>query len=173
MISTTGLNDTIAFPEGYKYRDVFLKGRPQHDRFDSFSIRHPKMALGKRAKIFAPFAALRGYDEEIASKEVQHVPKIELSCEDETELNRRLDLLHTLTYNSRLARQNQVRISVTAFVPCKDTHHPAYGTLGQYQTITGTCRYVDPYVNRVLRVDNSTIPFDSICAVESPDHIFA
>ena len=172
MMTTPGLHDAITIPEDFKYREVFLKGRPQHDRFDSFSIRHPKMALGKRAKIFAPFAALRGYDEEVASKEVQYVPRAELSREDETELNRRLDVLHALTYNSRLARQNQVRISVTVFIPCTDTHHTAYGTLGQYQTVTGVCRYVDPDVNRVLRVDNAVLAFDSIRAIESPDHIF-
>ena len=31
----------MSMPAGFRYRDVFLKGRPKHDRFDSFRIKHP------------------------------------------------------------------------------------------------------------------------------------
>ena len=172
MGTTPGVNDSMPMPEGFKYRDVFLKGRPQHDRFDSFSIRHPKMDVGKRAKIFAPFAALKGFEDEVASKEVQYVPKTELSLEDKAELNRRLEILRSLTYNSRLARKNQVHVAVKVFFPCTDAHHAAYGTLGRYQTVEGVCRYVDPDVNRVLRVGDTVISFDVIRSLESPDDIF-
>ncbi len=46
-----------------------LKGRqrPVHDG-DDFSIRHPKMPMEKRAKIFQPFDALRGFSAEIDIK---------------------------------------------------------------------------------------------------------
>ena len=54
---------TMAMPEGFRYRDVFLKGKPRHDRLDSFLIRHPRMSVGQRAKIFAPFDALKGFNE--------------------------------------------------------------------------------------------------------------
>ena len=67
--------DNFPFPEDFKYLDVLGKGRPQHDRFDAFSIRHPKMELSKRAKIFAPFAALRGFDFAIRSKLVLYENK--------------------------------------------------------------------------------------------------
>lgn len=47
---------------------------------------HPQMPLSNRAKIFAPFAALRGHSERLGveAKKLLRVPKIELS-EDEAE----------------------------------------------------------------------------------------
>lgn len=46
-----------------KYADILDKERPQTEE----SLRrHPRMTLQNRAKIFAPFAALRGYEEQLA-----------------------------------------------------------------------------------------------------------
>ena len=47
-----------------KYKDIIDKSRPQHDE-DEFEARHPRMPREARAKIFAPFAALKGYEEAI------------------------------------------------------------------------------------------------------------
>ncbi len=157
---------SIELPQGFKYRDVFLKGRPRHDPFDAFSIRHPKMSAGKRAKIFAPFAALKGYDDEVASKEVLYSAKKELSAEESQELGRRLDILHNLTWNSRMARENHVVITVTYFDVCTDSHHEACGHLGQYQAVTGVCRKVDE-VGQTLFVGDRQIPFDQISCIRS------
>ena len=63
-MSTIGM---MAMPDDFPYREVFLKGKPQHDRYDSFMIRHPKLDVGHRAKIFAPFDALRGFGDAIAA----------------------------------------------------------------------------------------------------------
>ena len=53
-------------PEGRdvtrKYADILALSRP--DSAES-RRRHPRMSLENRAKIFSPFAALRGYDEEL------------------------------------------------------------------------------------------------------------
>lgn len=57
----------MAMPVNFRYRDVFLKGRPRHDRYDPFRIRHPRMDRRKRAKIFAPFDALKGFSEAVAA----------------------------------------------------------------------------------------------------------
>ena len=57
----------IIIPEGFRYREVLRRGKPVHDRFDSFSLRHPPMPLEKRAKIFSPFDALRGFNDAISS----------------------------------------------------------------------------------------------------------
>lgn len=46
-----------------KYFDILHLSRPQ------LSYKHPRMSLLNRAKIFSPFAALRGYETEIAEKE--------------------------------------------------------------------------------------------------------
>ena len=72
----------MAMPADFRYRDVFLKGKPQHDRFDLFRIRHPSMDVGRRAKIFSPFDALKGFNEAIASKDVLYRERVELSDED-------------------------------------------------------------------------------------------
>ena len=67
-------------PAGFRYKDVFEKGKPQHDRFDSFSIRHPRMDVGKRAKIFAPFDALKGFDEAVADAARENARLYEKDC---------------------------------------------------------------------------------------------
>ena len=66
-----------------RYRKVYERGKPKHTPVDDFSIRHPAMDLSRRAKIFSPFDALKGFNEEIASTEqsfeanysdLEHVP---------------------------------------------------------------------------------------------------
>ena len=52
----------MPMPKNFKYLNVYLQGKPQHEPFDSFRLKHPSMPLQKRAKIFAPFDALRGFD---------------------------------------------------------------------------------------------------------------
>ena len=46
-----------------KYADILSLARP--DTPES-RLRHPRMPLENRAKIFSPFAALRGYDDTLA-----------------------------------------------------------------------------------------------------------
>lgn len=58
------MTDPKDTPEGRavaeKYGDILPLARPEP------SPKHPRMALGNRAKIFSPFAALRGFDEELS-----------------------------------------------------------------------------------------------------------
>ena len=56
---------TLPIPKDFKSLDVFLAGRPRHKKDDPFWSRHPNMDPGKRAKIFAPFDALRGFSAQI------------------------------------------------------------------------------------------------------------
>ena len=56
---------TMPMPEDFKFKDLYLAGRPKHEKFDEFWCKHPPMDCGKRAKIFKPFTALRGFEEEI------------------------------------------------------------------------------------------------------------
>ncbi len=58
----------IPMPDGFLYKEVFLRGQPRHIRTDLFRIRHPSMDTGRRAKLFAPFDALAGFSEAIAAK---------------------------------------------------------------------------------------------------------
>ncbi len=162
----------VPLPGDFKYMSVLLKGRPVHDKYDAFSIRHPKMPNGQRAKQFAPFDALKGFHEAILSKEVRYVPQAELSREEERELNRRLEILHNLTFNSRMARINRPFVTVSYFVPCADPQHPAFGVLGRYESISGFCTKVDPDISQTLLVSGQRIPFDAIQKIESSSAIF-
>lgn len=162
----------MAMPADFRYREVFLKGKPRHDRYDPFRIRHPRMNRGHRAKIFAPFDALKGFNEAVAAKDVLYEDRIELNQEDTAELDRRLTILHNLTYNSRMARVNQVRVSVTYYQPCRDQEHDAYGLKGQYQTITGVCWNVDAEVNRTITVDRMRLSLDDVIRIDALGDLF-
>lgn len=161
----------IAMPADFRYRDVFLQGKPQHDRFDLFRIKHPCMDIGHRAKIFAPFAALKGFSEAVSAKDVLYRDRIELSDEDKQELDRKLHILKGLTYNSRMARQNRVEITVIYYVLCADENHEAFGSKGRYQKISGICWNVDSYRETIL-VDKTRIAFDDILSIGNADGIF-
>lgn len=52
-----------------KYKDIINMSRPAPSR--------PRMDRGNRAKIFAPFAALRGYDEVIGKTAEKHLRDVE------------------------------------------------------------------------------------------------
>lgn len=145
----------------FKYESVLKRGRPVHDPLDPFSIRHPPMPLSRRAKIFSPFAALKGYDEAIAAKTVQYSCRRELDEEERRILDQKIALLRKLTYNSRIAAENTVAIQIEYFVPCPDPNHEAYEQLGTYETITGVCMGVDMR-NRAIRIDDRMIAADDI-----------
>ncbi len=72
------MNDKPAassLPSSFKYRAVYEKGKPVHDRFDSFSIKHPPMELSRRAKIFSPFYALKGFSDAISMQEAESIAR--------------------------------------------------------------------------------------------------
>ena len=168
-MSTIGV---MAMPTDFRYREVFLKGKPRHDKYDPFRVRHPRMNRGHRAKIFAPFDALKGFNEAVAAKDVLYEDRIELNQEDTEELDRRLSILHKLTFNSRMARANRVQVSVTYYQPCMDKEHDAYGLRGQYQTITGICWNVGAEVNRTITVDRMKLSLDDVIKIDAPGNIF-
>ena len=98
--------------------------------------------------------------------------KAGLSPEDQEELDRRFSILHNLTFNSRMARANKVQVTVTYYEACSDVNSEAYGSQGQYKTITGICLNVDAEVTKTILVDGMRIPMDDILKIESPGDIF-
>ncbi len=74
------LGGQVEIPPDYKYLDVYLMGPPEHHN-DAFLARHPRMDLLRRAKIFAPFDALKGYSEAIAA--VQELYEEQSAAEEE------------------------------------------------------------------------------------------
>ncbi|WP_270437935.1 hypothetical protein [Blautia massiliensis (ex Durand et al. 2017)] len=108
------------------------------------SRRHP-MDVGRRAKQFAPFAALRGLDETIRQQEIIYEPKRDLSEEKKNELDMKLRIL---TYG--------MKIQATYFQ--KFWKDPS---VGQYHTLSGTIEFFDPSVH--LRIDDTEIQIQDIC----------
>ena len=157
-------------PAVIRYGDIIALKRPSHEG-DLFSRRHPRMTRQHRAKIFASFAALVGFDECIRAKEIQYVARHELDADEEWELNHRLNILYGLTANSRMARTNHVTVSIEYYVPCSDPDNDACGRKGLYRTVTGTVRKVDAVNQLITVVDDEgdhVIPFADIYDITDP-----
>ena len=113
-------------PEGkavqYKYADLLPLSRPEPIK--------PRMSISNRAKIFSPFAALRGYEDEIASEGKDHLKgkQIERSEEQKELLGNKIGQL----------RKNQL-------VKVK------YFTDGYYEDLPGRVDSVDA-INKELRI---------------------
>ena len=125
--------------------------RPVHNG-DLFSRRHPKML--NRAKIFAPFAALVGFEDRVRNKEIEYVARHLLSEEQETRINVVLN---------RISRGD--RVNVKYFELCSDHENEAFGRLGQYKTISGCVRWVDAVGQRLV-LDEITIDFGDLYQLE-------
>ena len=119
---------------GQKYADILQMERPEP------SVKHPRMSLGSRAKIFSPFAALRGFDDELAEEGAQtlRVARAELSEEEKAALSAKLAGL-----------RRGMTITVRYFVP--DLLCPADPPAGRYKTVTGAVQALDP-VRKTLRL---------------------
>ena len=128
-----------------KYGDILNASRPVP------SGRHPRMPVASRAKVFSPFAALRGFDDEIAGEGAKRnrVPRRVLS---EEEAERLSDLL----------LQVQKGMEITVRYVKEEPDSPAFGN---YLEQTGTVVKIDPVFRKLtLRFDGMerTIPFDDL-----------
>lgn len=146
------------------YTDIINLPGPIHDEL--FLRRHPPMSRQQRAKIFAPFAALVGFDERVRAKEIQYERKAELGPDEEWALSQKLAKLHNLTANSRLARENNIHVRVEYFKICIDPESDAYMDKGQYVTTTGRVVRVDS-VGQQLILEDRTISFSDLYRVEA------
>ena len=155
----------MPMPASFSHKETFLHGRPKHRRYDDFWRRHPPMASAHRAKIFAPFDALRGFDFCIMSKEVQYTRQRELSETEKEQLDHQIGVLRALTYNGRAARKNRPAAAVTCFRPCTDPDNFAYGRGGQYETVTGPVGGVDA-VSRTITIDGQVISLDTVSEIQ-------
>ncbi|MBR2089701.1 MAG: hypothetical protein IJ905_04920 [Fibrobacter sp.] len=57
------------------YKDIIDLPYPRDDW--NFLMKHPRMSIANRAKIFSPFAALRGHNEKIAETAERHLEEAE------------------------------------------------------------------------------------------------
>ena len=123
------------------YSDILYEDRPTSAR--------PKMDLGNRAKIFAPFDALRGFNFAIMAEETERtmLPRVELSEDMQEELNCKLEQLY-------------IGSKVTA---CYFAPQRCIGDLelGYYYTVTGQVQGIDQYSHTLL-LSNAAIPIADI-----------
>jgi hypothetical protein len=156
----------IIIPEGFRYIEVLLRGKPVHEKFDSFSIRHPSMPLEKRAKIFSPFDALKGFDEAISAKNAIYEYRKSLSDEDMQILDQKLCLLRQLTMNSKSARESRIPVEITYFRLLEDPNMQE--EKGRYLTDSGILMKVDTFSRMLILDDDRRIPIDDIISINSP-----
>lgn len=135
----------MALHPSHQYDDIINLSRP--------ASRHPKMFPEDRAKIFSPFAALRGYEEAIKSKEKLRVNKAELSEEEKARIDQKLHLL-----------EEGQRITVVYFH--RDPGPDGSGGIGEgmYITVSGVLEKVDQALG-VIVVDGVSIEFDAVAEV--------
>ncbi|MCD7830191.1 MAG: hypothetical protein LUG58_07115 [Clostridiales bacterium] len=117
------------------YDDIIAMERPWPERT---LHNHPKMALQDRAKIFAPFAALRGHSERLGEEDVKlrRCHRAELSEEEAEILSDKL-----------MQVKKGMTVTIVFFQPDVDG-----GDIGYDVTITGTVSSVDS-VYRILKVN--------------------
>ena len=124
------------------YDDIIDLPRP-------VSRKHPPMPMMKRAAQFLPFAALTGFEGEIAeaARLTQTAP--ELSEDALAALDEQLSLLRQLL-------PDQPQVTVTRFLP--DERKAG----GHFETLTGRVRRLDE-AGRTLRfTDGTTIDLDTV-----------
>lgn len=105
------------------------------------------MPIYKRAAQFAPFAALAGYSEEI--QEAHRITEARKEVDEHTAgiLNERLRILQSM---------DKPLVTVTYFV--KDKRKPG----GEYITVTGAVRWIDPYARCIVFCSGARVPIDDI-----------
>ena len=147
----TDKNRTIWLETARKYADIIGMERPQ----TAESLRrHPRMTLQNRAKIFSPFATLRGYEEQLAEEKqrTERVPKKMLTEEEMSALSDRL---------------MQVRKGMTITVQYfeEDRVQPEVPAVGRYIMVSGAVERIDP-VFRSLQIGGKVISFADLLMVK-------
>ena len=155
----------MSMPADFHHLALLQQGRPRHRKYDDFWFRHPTMSPGHRAKLFAPFDALRGFSEAVSSKEVAYEARRQLSAQQRDELERKLQTLSRLTANGHLARENVPSVTAEYYLPCSDMFSDAYGTMGQYVCTSGTVVRIDR-CSRLLILSTAIICFDDLFRLE-------
>lgn len=133
------------------YSDIMYLSRP--------AGHHARMCRADRAKIFAPFAALRGYEEAVYQQNIRRVERIVLTEDSKAKIDRRLKKL-----------ERGMEVAVTYFR--RDPGPDGMGGFaeGMYETITGKVHWLDSIGgNLVLNVGKgpgTEISFGDILSLE-------
>ena len=154
------------------YSDIIGRERPVHKN-DGFDIRHPKMRRQLRAKQFAPFDALAGFQETVEEHQTVTVRPILLSKGEREGINETLLQIQERFLAWKRDRKRgvpentPVRVSVTFFKRDRrqESIH-ADGIRGDTVRLVGNVTAFDA-VSQVLRVSNVLVPFSDIYEIGS------
>jgi len=142
----------------HEYDDIIHMEYPLKS-IDQVKVKHPKMSIGDRAKIFAPFAALKGYEEAIAAKQKIVVPRIELSEEAKDYLDMQLGKI-----DGMLKEGKHPIITVVYFQ--KDRLSNKDG--GEYIQFTGMLAKFDR-TSHVIQIVEKRLRLEDICSIEGEE----
>lgn len=130
----------------HRYDDIINLPHPA-------SKTHPPLSMAQRAAQFSPFAALTGYDE--AAKETARLTdkRIELSEEEMSVLDGKLQMLQEHI-------DERPEVAVTYFLPDKRKDG------GSYVTMAGAAKKIDSYRNMLVMIDGTEIPIKEILSIK-------
>ncbi len=130
-----------------KYADIINMQRPVDE---SILRKHPRMSVPERAKIFAPFAALRGHGDRIVAEDgkLLRQKKIDFSEGELEKLSAKLALI-----------EKNKEVGILYFVPSSPG-----SDMGHYEKIEGKVILFDPVFQKV-RIGSTIILFSDIADV--------
>lgn len=117
------------------------------------SEKHPQMSMHDRAAQFSPFAALTGFDAEVAEAGRLTDKKIELSDGEMESINRALRVLAEHI-------EEQPEVVITRFLP--DPRKSG----GAYITVTGSVHRIDELEGKLVLMDRTEIPIEDILHID-------
>lgn len=138
-----------------RYDDIIDMERPRHDG-DDFSRRHPPMPPEERAKIFLPFAALKGYEDTIAERETIYQRENGVSEDMAEEINHRMQEIQTL-----LSEGRQPLVRVRCFLHSDS----APEGLGNEAWIQEKCTGISE-LHQTLELTGHSVPFSNLREIQ-------
>ena len=133
------------------YDDIINLERPKSNR--------PSMSRADRAKIFIPFAALKGYDEAIEEKQRLRIEKTELSQEKKEELDIKMQFLE-----HELSKGQRTVIKINYFQKDLKASEEEEREVGEYMSIEGELKKID-MINGVLLLEKCRINMGDVVEV--------
>lgn len=116
------------------------------------SVRHAALSNADRAAQFAPFAALTGYDAELAETARLTTPRAELTESEQQLLN---DVYRYLQQHS----SEHPGVTITYFQP--DSRKAG----GAYVTVTAPVKRIDEYTQSIILTTGETVPLSEIITI--------
>ena len=128
------------------YKDIINLEHPE-------PINHPRMSIEKRAGIFAPFAALTGYEDEVKEKGRETSKEINIDEDIKEKLDRKIQTIINNIYD-------KPKVIITYFI--KDDKKPG----GKYITKEVNIKTIDMIYNNLITTSNEIINIENIIEIE-------